>query len=153
MQQGEREEGDKQFMRAFKYMNGLVGTPATATQYNPFNVWKERESNGGHMNFLTGAGGFLQNIVNGYGGLLAHASRLDMRPVLPPFTGFVRMVGLHYAGSCFTLNYTQDAMTLALLHEAAGGLTINTSTAAHHQLVLGSALTLPAHAFSLMPGQ
>ena len=44
-------------VRAFKYMNGLVGTAATATQYNPFNVWKEREPNGGRMNFLTGAGG------------------------------------------------------------------------------------------------
>ena len=48
---GNRTACDAQFLRAFRYMNGLTGTPATATQYNPFQVFKEREQSGGHINF------------------------------------------------------------------------------------------------------
>eukprot|EP01043_Picozoa_sp_COSAG02_P009181 COSAG02_NODE_307_length_25111_cov_5.306693_21_plen_186_part_00 len=51
---GNRTGCDAQFHRAFRYMNGLPGTDAaTTTQYNPFNVFKERQDAGGHLNFLT----------------------------------------------------------------------------------------------------
>ena len=32
----------------------------------PFNVWTETPT-GGAVNFITGAGGFMQGIINGYG--------------------------------------------------------------------------------------
>lgn len=71
-------------------MNGLPGIDAaTTTQYNPFNVFKEREDAGGHLNFLTGAGGFLQSVIQGYVGWRVQNARLDFKPELPPFTGFV----------------------------------------------------------------
>lgn len=51
-----------------------------------FNVWKERAYTGGHLNFITGAGGYLQNVLYGYAGLelMPHHSLRLNHPVLPP---------------------------------------------------------------------
>jgi trehalose/maltose hydrolase-like predicted phosphorylase len=69
---GEREAADRQWQAAFSHMD-LGG----------FNLWRETLT-GGHSNFITGAGGFLQNVVNGYGGLrVLSGSRLQLRPSLP----------------------------------------------------------------------
>lgn len=96
------------------------------------------------------AGGFLQNVVNGYSGLRAQAARLDFKPVLPPSAGSVRLVGLHYAHSRFTLKYTSATMTLTLLDAAPGGLTLNTTEGGgRHSLSIGTQLKLPVVAFSL----
>ncbi len=49
----------------------------------PFNVWNERVV-GGHPHFITGAGGFLQNVMFGYGGLrLTESALLIVNPLLP----------------------------------------------------------------------
>ncbi|CAF2594072.1 unnamed protein product [Rotaria sp. Silwood2] len=47
----------------------------------PFNVWTEAQDSIGAVNFITGAGGFLQAIIFGYGGLRL---RLDHLEVMPP---------------------------------------------------------------------
>eukprot|EP01079_Euglenida_sp_SAG-EU17-18_P003286 gene3286-627_t len=103
---------DQQFERAFAYQNGLTGTAVEADQYNPFN---------------------------GCGGLRALAARLDLNPVLPPLTGLVRLVWLHYAGVAFTLEYPGTSMTVELLDMAgaaaeSSGLTLNTTVGGteHH---------------------
>lgn len=51
-----------------------------------FNVWKERAYTGGHLNFITGAGGYLQNVLYGYAGLelMPHHSLRLNHPLLPP---------------------------------------------------------------------
>ena len=46
--------------RTFLYLNGLPNGTVVAPHFNPFNVWKETSQSGKHLNFLTGAGGFLQ---------------------------------------------------------------------------------------------
>ena len=51
--------------------SGLPDGSVVAKQYNPFNVWKEEAETGEHLNFITGAGGFIQNMINGY----AHCPR------------------------------------------------------------------------------
>jgi hypothetical protein len=148
---GRRDRCDAQFIRAFAYQNGLPGTVVNVTtQYNPFNIWKERAVEGGHINFLTGAGGFLQNVIQGYGGLRAHADRLDFNPVLPPFSGVVRFVRLSYAGATLTLEYTDALMTVCVVQTADAGLTLNT-TSSRHVLERNAPITLPVSAFSLMP--
>ena len=49
----------------------------------PFAVWTETPG-GGTVNFITGAGGFMQSVVFGYGGLRLREERLDLRqPPLP----------------------------------------------------------------------
>ena len=156
---GRRDMCDAQFFRAFSYQNGLVGTAqANPAQYNPFNIWKERAVGGGHLNFLTGAGGFLQNVIQGYAGWRALAMRLEFRPVLPPFTGLVRLVGLKYAGASFSLEYTATTMTVELLLlEAAAGLAVDTAasnngSSTRHVLKEGVPLELPLQAFSVVAG-
>lgn len=148
---GRRDRCDDQFIRAFAYQNGLPGTVINVTtQYNPFNIWKERAVEGGHVNFLTGAGGFLQNVIQGYAGLRAHADRVDFNPVLPPFSGIMRLVGLHYAGVTFSLEYTDAHMTVCVSQEAGDGLTLNT-TVSRHVLERNASITLPVSAFSILP--
>jgi trehalose/maltose hydrolase-like predicted phosphorylase len=149
---GRRDMCDAQFFRAFSYQNGLAGTRyANPSQYNPFNVWKERASEGGHLNFLTGAGGFLQNVIQGYAGWRARATRLEFRPVLPPFTGLVRLVGLKYAGATFSLEYTATSVTLELLEAAAAArLVVDAGGSTRHVLKQSVPLELPAQAFSMV---
>ncbi|XP_052864011.1 protein-glucosylgalactosylhydroxylysine glucosidase-like [Anopheles cruzii] len=51
----------------------------------PFNVWSENGNNeAGAGNFITGAGGFLQTLINGYAGVRLHQDRLEIRNVRPP---------------------------------------------------------------------
>lgn len=63
-----------------------------------FFVWKERVS-GGHLNFITGAGGFLQSLIHGYGGLRWRNGRLRTYLQLPP-GGATHMTlrGVQYIG-------------------------------------------------------
>ena len=156
---GNRTACEAQFLRAFRYMNGLSGTPATATQYNPFQVFKEREQSGGHINFLTGAGGFLQNVIQGYAGWRARDASLDFRPVLPPFAQVVRLVGLHFAGSRFTLEFNETSMSVELLAESDNGrIALSCEQSAissacwpeRHTLRVGGKLSLPLAEFSLV---
>jgi trehalose/maltose hydrolase-like predicted phosphorylase len=113
---GNRSASDAQFGRAFLYMNGLPSADGSnrvpAPQPNPFNVWKEQARDGNHLNFLTGAGGFLQNVMQGYGGLRARADRLDWNPVLPPHIHSVRFVRLSYAGVVYSISYNATQATL-----------------------------------------
>lgn len=59
LQHGNRSAADAQFDLAFTHMDMTT-----------FNVWKEKNfGSGGNLNFITGAGGYLQNFVYGYAGL------------------------------------------------------------------------------------
>jgi len=74
---GNRTAADAQFALAFEHMDS-----------EHFWVWKERAFTGGHLNFLTGAGGFLQNFLYGYAGI-RYASPGVLKGVssalLPPY--------------------------------------------------------------------
>eukprot|EP00003_Mantamonas_plastica_P000431 TRINITY_DN1034_c1_g1_i1.p1 TRINITY_DN1034_c1_g1~~TRINITY_DN1034_c1_g1_i1.p1 ORF type:complete len:240 (+),score=85.10 TRINITY_DN1034_c1_g1_i1:86-721(+) len=77
------DRANKQFQKAFSHFG------------EPFYVWKERANTGGNINFITGAGGYLQGYTFGYAGmrvedeltmsfqphLLAPISRLRLRGV------------------------------------------------------------------------
>jgi trehalose/maltose hydrolase-like predicted phosphorylase len=82
----------------------------------PFNVWFETPK-GGAVNFLTGAcermgggnaemtdrrctgaGGFLQGVVSGYGGVRAAADHLSMRPQLPESASLLAVRGVCASG-------------------------------------------------------
>eukprot|EP00935_MAST-01C_sp_MAST-1C-sp1_P000962 g962.t1 len=54
-----------------------------ANSQPPFGVWTETPR-GGTVNFITGAGGFLQSVLFGYAGLRLRPGRLDLRPPSPP---------------------------------------------------------------------
>lgn len=72
---------------------------------HPFNVWSEVvEGETGATNFITGAGGFLQTIFNGYSGIRLHLDRLELRkPRLPIGINKLRIKGFSYLNSKFEL--------------------------------------------------
>ena len=81
---------------------------------SPFNVWSEvvKEETGA-SNFITGAGGFLQTILNGFSGIRLHLDKLEIRNVrLPPNTSRLIVKGISYLGSQFLLKHSDEGTTL-----------------------------------------
>ena len=121
---GNRSSADAQFDRAFLYHNGHPSSacntskppqgPCLWSQYNPFLVWKERANYGGHVNFLTGAGGFLQNLLQGYAGIRARMTGFAFDPVLPPYVDMIHLVGVKYAGATFSVAINVSTMVVEL---------------------------------------
>jgi hypothetical protein len=113
---GNRSAADYQFELGF-----LHQTPE-------FNVWTEYtpEAGYGHLNFVTGAGGWLQALLYGYPGLRLPPTGGALRfatpaPTLPP-GGItrVKLRGLHLLGTAFDLTY-DDALVCVALRGALGG--------------------------------
>lgn len=71
----------------------------------PFNVWSEVTiEHVGAGNFITGAGGFLQTIINGYGGVRLVGDKLTItHGRVPPKTTQLLFNGITYLGSVFKL--------------------------------------------------
>ncbi len=93
----------------------LQDLPQAATYFNrsfqdnthqPFNVWTETPS-GNAGNFITGAGGFLQTLVQGYAGIRITDEALKVTyPVCPEGTTQLKVRGFGYLGTRLTLSYT-----------------------------------------------
>jgi len=89
-----------------------------------FNIWTETDPKvaahnaTGNLNFLTGAGGFLENIVFGYGGLRYTDAGLTLAPSLPP-NGVTSLTirGVSYSDS--TVRMTVNASHI-LLSQSSG---------------------------------
>ena len=84
-----------------------------------FQIWSEAVAGNDAVNFLSGMGGFLQAVLNGYGGLRLRETRLDIDPVLPPHTSRVNLVGIDYLGCSLDI-YISDQSTTVTLTEASG---------------------------------
>lgn len=72
----------------------------------PFYVWHEVKDplQLSASNFLTGAGGFLQSVLYGYGGIqLNHDSFVITNSKLPPETKCLKVNGINYLGISFDL--------------------------------------------------
>lgn len=71
----------------------------------PFYIWSEaRPPTIGVGNFITGAGGFLQSIINGYGGIRLHFDRMEISNFyLPPSSTSLKLNGITYLGNRFSL--------------------------------------------------
>ena len=106
LEMGNRSAADAQFDLAFTHMD-----------LKHFNVFEERNTGTfGHLNFITGAGGYQQNVVNGYLGLRYTKDGVDLRPVLPPHgVTSVKLRGLSLAGSRIDLLLGSEAVTLMLV--------------------------------------
>ncbi|XP_065085591.1 protein-glucosylgalactosylhydroxylysine glucosidase-like [Ochlerotatus camptorhynchus] len=77
----------------------------------PFCVWNEVERglDNGATNFITGAGGFLQAVINGFGGVRLFLDRMEIgNSQLPPETTQLEVKGLQYLGAKFTLSVSSD---------------------------------------------
>ena len=71
-------------------------------------VWSEVVGGGGTVNFLTGAGGFLQNVVFGYFGFELTASSLSFNPQLPQGVTALTAVNVDYLGNSFDFTFDEN---------------------------------------------
>eukprot|EP00823_Brevimastigomonas_motovehiculus_P004961 TRINITY_DN3407_c0_g1_i1.p1 TRINITY_DN3407_c0_g1~~TRINITY_DN3407_c0_g1_i1.p1 ORF type:complete len:240 (-),score=48.44 TRINITY_DN3407_c0_g1_i1:62-781(-) len=82
---------------------------AYANVQPPFDVWTETPK-GGAINFITGAGGFLQSCVFGYPGVRLLEDGLTVNPLLFPKTTFVRLRKIFYLDNFFDFSYDEKYM-------------------------------------------
>lgn len=61
-------------------------------------VWTENVNRKGAVNFITGAGGFLQAVLFGYGGFRIRADHLEFNPTLTPSSKKLTITGVDYLG-------------------------------------------------------
>ena len=65
---GEQDKGNSFFNRSYApYVR------------EPFKIWTEVQSGVGAVNFITGAGGFLQALISGYAGIRIHPDSLEIK--------------------------------------------------------------------------
>ncbi|CAF1358035.1 unnamed protein product [Adineta ricciae] len=76
----------------------------------PFNVWTEARSGVGAVNFITGAGGFLQAVLFGYGGIRLTLEQLELQPRghLPNQAKKLTFYGLKYQGFSIDLSIDEE---------------------------------------------
>ena len=77
-------------------------------------VWSERRDIWGAVNFITGAGGFLQAVVYGYGGFRLKDSELAFNPTLPPNVTKLT-ISVHYLGSLMDFGINEGKITISLV--------------------------------------
>ena len=105
-----------------------------------------RESlQGGHSNFITGAGGFLQNIVQGWAGVRVSAEALTLTgPTLPPTVTSVTLRSLQFRGTSFTVRFDATTISFALASERpAVPLRVVGADGRSHTLSVQESPTLP----------
>lgn len=104
----------------------------------PFKVWCEVSPEYvGAINFITGAGGFLQVIMNGYGGVRPKLGWLQVnKPQALPNHGTLSIEGLQYMGSKYTI-HADDGMSSVTFTKinAAKPLKYTTSDGQEHVIV------------------
>jgi len=99
---GEPEMATDEFVRSY------------ANIQQPFNVWTETP-NGGTVNFITGAGGFLQGLWAGYGGVRILENEITLNPILPQNVTSVRYDGLSYLGNRIRLEFSENDIQVSLM--------------------------------------
>ena len=83
----------------------------------PFNAWSEAiPGQPAAGNFITGAGGFLQSIINGYAGVRLNFDNLVItKSYLPSNSSKLTLNGIVYLGNVFRLDVIAGFKTLTLI--------------------------------------
>ncbi|EDO36562.1 predicted protein, partial [Nematostella vectensis] len=99
---GDKKRAAKAFARNYENIQG------------PFKVWTEQSHSRGAVNFITGAGGFLQGLLHGYGGVRVREDSLEINPTLPPSTTRLTLTGVHYLGSVIDIALDASRVNVTL---------------------------------------
>lgn len=127
-----------------------------AAAYGPFNVRNEVDKHaditGAHYDnshFLTGDGGFLQGLMNGYGGLrITDGGLRILAPAgLPQGVGQMVLRQVQWHARVLTLTYTADSVTVGLASSSAG-MGVLSATNACAPLAPGGSAALPVSTFA-----
>lgn len=89
----------------------------------PFKVWTETPG-GGAVNFITGAGGFLQSVLFGYGGFKLREDHLEFMPRLLPNTTSMKITGLDYLGNSIDVTIGTTSSNVTVTSRASSSPTI-----------------------------
>ncbi|TRY78102.1 hypothetical protein TCAL_14408 [Tigriopus californicus] len=80
----------------------------------PF-IWTEVQSGVGAVNFITGAGGFLQALMFGYGGMRIKPYSFEFSSTfMPQDVETLKFVGLVYLGTTFDLTLENDNVDIQI---------------------------------------
>jgi len=85
--------------------------------HEPYYVWWETIT-GGAANFITGAGGFLQAILFGYGGIRLQENEMQFNPQLMQTTKSVKFRQINYLGSQLEFSFDANQMCFTLLKQS-----------------------------------
>eukprot|EP01031_Cornospumella_fuschlensis_P033191 gene33192-40158_t len=96
----------QQFDRAAQFFNMSFQD----NMHAPLMVWTETPE-GNAVNFITGAGGFLQTMIMGYPGLRIDDQGLNATPACIPGATFIKLRSVQYQGSTFDLEYECDGVS------------------------------------------
>ncbi|XP_019931929.3 protein-glucosylgalactosylhydroxylysine glucosidase [Aedes albopictus] len=105
---GQMQEAEQMFTKSYQqYMRA------------PYNVWSENgDGTDGAGNFITGAGGFLQSVINGYAGVrLRNGEMVITKPLLLPGTSRLYIPEINYLGIKFYLDIKTTDITFGLKHQ------------------------------------
>jgi len=132
------DEADAMFSRAYLLYSR-----------EPFKVWTEVQSGDGAVNFITGQGGFLQNIIFGYGGMRLDIDELRFKKArLPPGTTEIVFRNLHYLGMEFDLTIDETTVTITVGVTGSHQLNLITSNESI-RLITGMVKTLGHETFTI----
>ena len=92
----------------------------------PFKIWTEVQSGVGAVNFVTGAGGFLQAVLSGYGGIRVKPEALEFNfpGYLPPSVDVMDFDGIQYLGNKFQFRYLASGYVDVTCTDAVGNAEI-----------------------------
>ena len=91
-------------------------------------------------------GGFLQNILFGFGGLRVQFDRLELNPVIPVGTSGFNIVGLDYRGSSLNLLVSKDSLSVSITQQEPWADKLYLFVKSSHskyELFVGKMITFP----------
>eukprot|EP00039_Didymoeca_costata_P003219 m.66143 g.66143 ORF g.66143 m.66143 type:complete len:560 (-) comp11784_c0_seq2:129-1808(-) len=98
------------------YANNAIG---------PYRVWHEVVGGGGAPNFITGAGGFMQSVWAGYGGIRFSSSALELKAPQPlPNSTKLVLRNVQYLGNKLTIEADEHYWSVVLMHASTTKLQI-----------------------------
>jgi len=77
-------------------------------------IWTERPHRKGAVNFITGAGGFLQAVLFGYGGFRLRHNHMEFNPTLTPASNKLTITGVDYLGNSMTFEIKKKRVRITL---------------------------------------
>lgn len=102
-----------------------------------FCLFRE-ELTGGHSNFITGSGGFLQNIIQGWAGVRVGPDAMTLRkPTLPPTAESIKLRGLQLGGAKFSVQYNTSRITFARSSLSTTTLHVDDGSTTSHLVTAG----------------
>jgi len=102
LEAGKKQKAEKSFLKNYANIQG------------PFKVWSEERYGRGAVNFITGAGGFIQAVLYGYGGFRLKDDGLHFKSTLPSRVTKLAL-NIHYLGCSLKFEVHVKGVTCTLV--------------------------------------